>query len=126
MIRHAWTVWKKDLGALHNPMRIGTREKLLAISIGSHDGLFGPGTSSILIFLLIGCFAFDFLHALASAKLVNIATNVAALMVVDPALTTRYAEIAFNAGRLDASMVLDTQDYLAIARPRLVDISRTE
>ena len=45
-------------------------------------------------------------------------------LIVDPALTTGYAEIAFNAGRLDASMVLDTQDYLAIAMPRLLDISQ--
>lgn len=45
-------------------------------------------------------------------------------LIVDPALTTGYREIAFNAGRLDASMVLDTQDYLAIAKPRLLDISQ--
>jgi Ala-tRNA(Pro) deacylase len=43
-------------------------------------------------------------------------------LIVDPSLTTGYGEIAFNAGRLDASMVLDTQDYLSIAKPRLVDI----
>ncbi|MEF9672564.1 YbaK/EbsC family protein [Pseudomonas sp. PCH446] len=45
-------------------------------------------------------------------------------LIVDPALTTRYGEIAFNAGRLDASMVLDTQDYLAIAKPQLLDVSQ--
>ncbi len=44
-------------------------------------------------------------------------------LIVDPSLTSRYGEIAFNAGRLDASMVLDTQDYLAIAQPRLLDVS---
>ncbi|SDT36672.1 YbaK/prolyl-tRNA synthetase associated domain-containing protein [Pseudomonas fuscovaginae UPB0736] len=45
-------------------------------------------------------------------------------LIVDPSLTRRYAEIAFNAGRLDASMVLASDDYLAIARPRLLDISQ--
>lgn len=83
-----YTFWKKDFGALHKPMRIGTREKLLAIviggAIGFYDGLFGPGTGSFLIFLFIRCFAFDFLHASASAKLVNIATNIAALMFFIP------------------------------------------
>ena len=83
-----YTFWKKDFGALHKPMRIGTKEKLLAIviggAIGFYDGLFGPGTGSFLIFLFIRCFAFDFLHASASAKLVNIATNVAALMFFIP------------------------------------------
>ncbi|NWB90078.1 YbaK/prolyl-tRNA synthetase associated domain-containing protein [Pseudomonas agarici] len=44
-------------------------------------------------------------------------------LIVDPTLTSRYEDIAFNAGRLDASMVLATRDYLAIARPRLLDIS---
>ncbi|MDF2397398.1 MULTISPECIES: sulfite exporter TauE/SafE family protein [Pseudomonas] len=83
-----YTFWKKDFGALHKPVRIGTKEKLLAIviggAIGFYDGLFGPGTGSFLIFLFIRCFAFDFLHASASAKLVNIATNVAALMFFIP------------------------------------------
>ncbi|NWB90079.1 sulfite exporter TauE/SafE family protein [Pseudomonas agarici] len=83
-----YTFWKKDFGALHKPLRIGTREKLLAIliggAIGFYDGLFGPGTGSFLIFLFIRCFAFDFLHASASAKLVNIATNVAALVFFIP------------------------------------------
>ncbi len=83
-----YTFWKKDFGALHKPLRIGTREKLLAVliggAIGFYDGLFGPGTGSFLIFLFIRCFAFDFLHASASAKLVNIATNVAALVFFCP------------------------------------------
>lgn len=38
-------------------------------------------------------------------------------LVVDPELVNAYDEIAFNAGRLDRSMVLNTQDYLRIAQP---------
>jgi len=38
-------------------------------------------------------------------------------LVVDPALMTENGEIAFNAGRLDRSVVLNTQDYLRIAKP---------
>ena len=83
-----YTFWKKDFGALHVPAHIGVRQKWLAVviggAIGFYDGLFGPGTGSFLIFLFIRCFAFDFLHASASAKLVNIATNVAALMFFIP------------------------------------------
>jgi Ala-tRNA(Pro) deacylase len=37
----------------------------------------------------------------------------------DPALIHAHDEIAFNAGRLDRSIVLDSQDYLRIAQPRL-------
>jgi len=38
-------------------------------------------------------------------------------LVVDPALASRYPEIAFNAGRLDRSIVLDTADYFRLVQP---------
>jgi Ala-tRNA(Pro) deacylase len=44
-------------------------------------------------------------------------------LVVDPDLVERHAEIAFNAGRLDRSMVLNAQDYVRIAQPALHRIS---
>jgi Ala-tRNA(Pro) deacylase len=44
-------------------------------------------------------------------------------LLVDPALVETYDEIAFNAGRLDRSMVLDSGDYLRIAKPQLQDVS---
>ena len=43
-------------------------------------------------------------------------------LVADPELFARFAEIAFNAGRLDASIVLAADDYLRIARPRMAEI----
>ncbi|MGZ5182939.1 MAG: YbaK/prolyl-tRNA synthetase associated domain-containing protein [Ramlibacter sp.] len=46
-------------------------------------------------------------------------------LVADPELFERYREIAFNAGRLDASMVLDADDYLRLARPRMLAIRQT-
>jgi uncharacterized membrane protein YfcA len=52
--------------------------------IGFYDGFFGPGTGSFLIFLFVRFFGFDFLHASASAKLVNVATNLAALAYFVP------------------------------------------
>ncbi|WP_175996440.1 YbaK/prolyl-tRNA synthetase associated domain-containing protein [Burkholderia stabilis] len=47
-------------------------------------------------------------------------------LVVDPALVERNDEIAFNAGRLDRSVVLDSADYVRIAHPLLADITRPE
>ena len=44
-------------------------------------------------------------------------------LLADPQLTDTWPEIAFNAGRLDRSMVLDSRDYLRIARPALVALS---
>jgi Ala-tRNA(Pro) deacylase len=45
-------------------------------------------------------------------------------LLVEPALVERWSEIAFNAGRLDRSIVLDTADYLRVAQPRLVAIAQ--
>ncbi len=83
-----YTFMKKDFGALHLPTVVGVKEKWMAIgcgaSIGFYDGVFGPGTGSFLIFLFIRFFAFDFLHASAASKLVNFATNAAALLYFAP------------------------------------------
>ena len=45
-------------------------------------------------------------------------------LVADPELFARYREIAFNAGRLDASMVLDAGDYLRLAAPQMAEIRK--
>lgn len=85
----AYTFWRKDFGARHQPNHTGRREFLYALllgaAIGFYDGFFGPGTGSFLIFLFIRFFGFDFLHASASAKVVNVATNLAALAYFVPA-----------------------------------------
>ncbi|MCE9899598.1 YbaK/prolyl-tRNA synthetase associated domain-containing protein [Raoultella terrigena] len=45
-------------------------------------------------------------------------------LVADPLLFENFSEIAFNAGRLDRSIILNTADYLRIARPELVAFRR--
>ncbi|EXI75934.1 MAG TPA: TSUP family transporter [Candidatus Accumulibacter phosphatis] len=78
-----YTFARRDFGAIHRPQHTGRREFayafLLGGAIGFYDGFFGPGTGSFLIFLFIRFFGFDFLHASAAAKVVNVATNLAAL-----------------------------------------------
>jgi hypothetical protein len=49
--------------------------------IGLYDGFVGPGTGSFLVFLLVGAVGLSFLHASATAKIVNTTTNVAALLL---------------------------------------------
>jgi Ala-tRNA(Pro) deacylase len=44
-------------------------------------------------------------------------------LIVDPNLLDDHDEIAFNAGRLDASMVLNSEDYRRIAAPLVADIA---
>ena len=57
---------------------------LIGMVIGFYDGFFGPGTGSFLIFLFVRFFHFDFVRASASAKVVNLATNLAALTFFIP------------------------------------------
>ena len=78
-----YTFWRKDFGSLHAPRLHGRREiltgALLGAALGFYDGFFGPGTGSLLLFAFVGLFGYDFIAASASAKLVNVATNVASL-----------------------------------------------
>ena len=46
-------------------------------------------------------------------------------LVVDAELIERYDTIAFNAGRLDVSVLLNSQDFIALARPSLTRIGCT-
>lgn len=79
----AYTLWNKNLGALHAPRLSPRREVLAGLATGSligfYDGFFGPGTGSFLIFAFVGLFGFSFLAASAAAKLVNVITNAGAL-----------------------------------------------
>lgn len=53
---------------------------LCGLLIGFYDGIFGPGTGTILVFLLVMVIGYEFLKASATAKLVNIATNFGAIL----------------------------------------------
>ena len=79
----AYTLVKKDLGRVHAPRFSGHAETLAACSIGLvlgfYDGFFGPGTGSFFVFLFVRWLGYDFLNASASSKLLNTATNLAAL-----------------------------------------------
>ena len=80
-----YTLAKKELGRTHAPRLAGGAEtwaaSLIGLGIGFYDGFFGPGTGSFFVFLFVRVLGYDFLHASASAKLLNLATNVAALLL---------------------------------------------
>ncbi|WP_088280909.1 TSUP family transporter [Ideonella sp. A 288] len=80
----AYTLTRKDLGSQHAPRWRGGRQAMAAAAIGLvigvYDGFFGPGTGSFLVFLFVRVLGYDFLHASAAAKLLNTATNSAALV----------------------------------------------
>jgi uncharacterized membrane protein YfcA len=81
----AYTLMRKDLGHAHDPAFAGRRltaaASLMGAVIGFYDGFFGPGTGSFFVFLFVRWLGFDFLHASASAKLLNTASNLAALLL---------------------------------------------
>lgn len=78
--------WKRpSLGQVEALRHEPRRRSLLASGIGGvigfYDGIFGPGTGSFLVFLLVGYLGYAFLRASATAKIVNFGTNAAAIMV---------------------------------------------
>ncbi|MDP1691653.1 MAG: TSUP family transporter [Burkholderiaceae bacterium] len=81
----AYTLARKELGRHHAPRWQGGREATvaaaLAAGLGFYDGFFGPGTGSLFVFAFVRWLGYDFLNASASAKLLNTATNAAALLL---------------------------------------------
>jgi uncharacterized protein len=80
-----YTLARKNMGREHAPRLAGRREAVVASAIGAalgfYDGFFGPGTGSFFVFLFVRALGYDFLNASASAKLLNTATNAAALVL---------------------------------------------
>ncbi len=80
-----YTLAKKELGRHHAPRFAGRAEwvaaSLIGATIGFYDGFFGPGTGSFFVFLFVRLLGYDFLNASASAKLLNVSTNIAALIL---------------------------------------------
>ncbi|TRX37490.1 sulfite exporter TauE/SafE family protein [Flavobacterium restrictum] len=74
-----YTYAKKNFGQ-HTARNISARTQIanaVAISfvVGFYDGFIGPGTGCFLVVAFIALMGFDFLHASANAKMVNLATN---------------------------------------------------
>ena len=83
-----YTLFKPTLGALTDLRFSGHRHVLAATGvgfvIGIYDGALGPGTGSFLVFALVSLLGYAFLQASAKAKIANVATNLAALVIFIP------------------------------------------
>ena len=81
-----YTWFQPGLGRSHEPGKLALLDQFKAVvmglTIGFYDGFFGPGTGSFLLFGFVRFFGFDFLHASAATKLVNVATNLAAILLL--------------------------------------------
>ncbi len=74
-----YTYAKKNFGQHiaknHSPKTQILYAVLISFVVGFYDGFIGPGTGSFLVVAFIALMGFDFLHASANAKMVNLATN---------------------------------------------------
>jgi len=90
-----YTFCHKEFGAQHAPRLARSAEIRwslgLGMLLGFYDGFFGPGTGSFLLLGFVAIFGYDFLNASASAKTINLATNLAALIYFASSSNILYA-----------------------------------
>jgi uncharacterized membrane protein YfcA len=84
-----YTWLRPDFGRRQGKPYVGARHALPAAILagallGFYDGFFGPGAGSFMIFAFVRLFGMDFLHASATAKIVNAATNAGAILLFAP------------------------------------------
>jgi uncharacterized protein len=80
-----FTLMNKNIGRVpkshsFSPLKVLLLSSGAGLVIGFYDGFFGPGTGSFLMFgymLVLGC---DYVGANANAKVINLASNVAAVI----------------------------------------------
>ncbi|MGY1843794.1 sulfite exporter TauE/SafE family protein [Modestobacter sp. SYSU DS0875] len=98
----AFTVLRPSLGEVTALRHSGRRHHGVAAvtgaGIGFYDGILGPGTGSFLVFALVSLLGYDFLNASAKAKIVNVATNLGALLFFVP-----YGAVLWGLGLLLAA-----------------------
>ena len=79
-----YTLLKKNIGQYNRQINYNNNSylysTLVGMVLGFYDGFFGPGTGSFLILIFVTLFGMEFLMASAHAKIINIATNVSALL----------------------------------------------
>lgn len=81
-----WTLLRPGMG-METSLRWQGRKRHYVVAtaaglvIGIYDGLLGPGTGSFLLIVLVGVLGYSFLQASSTAKVVNLGTNAAAMVV---------------------------------------------
>ena len=81
-----FVAFRPRFGLMERPDRDTAGRRALAVAlaglvVAAYDGMIGPGTGMFLILLFTGVLGTDFVRASAAAKLVNVGTNLGALIV---------------------------------------------
>jgi len=84
----AWVIFRPSMGEVTELRFAGHHHTLAAIgtglAVGFYDGALGPGTGSFFVISLVALLGYNFLEASAKARIANVATNLAALLVFLP------------------------------------------
>lgn len=81
----AYTFFKPTMGRVHEERHSGWsrtwRSALIGAVIGFYDGILGPGTGSFFVIAIVAFLGFGFLQGTVAAKLANLTTNIASVLV---------------------------------------------
>lgn len=81
----AYTWFRPALGRTHENRHVGWsrawRSALIGLVIGFYDGVLGPGTGSFFVIAIVAVLGFGFLQGTVAAKLANLTTNIASILV---------------------------------------------
>ncbi|KAA0917168.1 TSUP family transporter [Dietzia sp. ANT_WB102] len=81
----AYTYAKPTMGRVHEERHTGWartwRSALIGVVIGFYDGVLGPGTGSFFVIAIVAFLGFGFLQGTVAAKLANLTTNIASILV---------------------------------------------
>ena len=81
----AYTYFKPSMGRTHEERYTGWargwRSALIGVVVGFYDGILGPGTGSFFVIAIVAFLGFGFLQGTVAAKLANLTTNIASILV---------------------------------------------
>jgi len=85
LITVAIYTWRKPQLGISENLKFTQNKRLVLVAligflIGFYDGIFGPGTGTFLVFFLVSVIGYAFLKASGTAKLVNLSTNIGAIL----------------------------------------------
>ncbi len=125
--------FRPDIGAMERPAidaaKASLRAWIIAATIGAYDGFFGPGTGTFLIMAYVVWMHDAMTRASANAKVVNFASNLAALAIFASRGVVRWevalpmAAAQFLGGALGARLTLRVGPRLVRAAVMLVVIA---
>lgn len=81
-----WYTWRRPALGMgtefkHDGWGRWLRAAAIGLAVGLWDGILGPGTGTLFVILLVAVIGYGFLEATVLAKLGNLTTNVAAILV---------------------------------------------